>query len=92
MLIVTDRLPWATAQAASVTAWFMTIEPVRALITTLAEGVACLTSRFSISAMKLTRASAEGGMRTRTARPSSASAVPLPIRLLIARTTSRAVA
>ncbi len=31
-------------------------------------------------------------MRTRTTRPSRASAVPLPMRLLIARTTSRAVA
>ena len=52
VLIVTDRLPCATAQAASVTAWFITIEPVRALITTLAAGVGGLTSRFSMSAMK----------------------------------------
>jgi hypothetical protein len=34
-LMVTDRLPCATAQGPSVTAWFITIEPVRALITTL---------------------------------------------------------
>jgi hypothetical protein len=92
VLIVTDRLPCATAQAARVTAWFMTIEPVRALITTLADGIACLMSRFSISAMNETRASADGGMRTRTTRPSTASAMPLPILALIARTTSRAVA
>ena len=42
--------------------------------------------------MKLTRASADSGMRTRIARPSIASAVPGPMRALIARTTSRAVA
>ena len=42
VLIVTERLPCATAQAVSVTAWFMTIEPVRALITTLAAGAALL--------------------------------------------------
>ena len=65
VLIVTDRLPCATAQAASVTAWFITTEPVRALITTLAAGVASSTSRFSISARKATRASADSGMRTR---------------------------
>ena len=52
VLIVTDRLPCATAQAASVTAWFITTEPVRALITTLADGVACRMSRFSMSARK----------------------------------------
>ncbi len=39
-LMVTDRLPCATAQAASVTAWFITTEPVRALITTFAAGAA----------------------------------------------------
>ena len=38
-LMVTDRLPCATAQGPSVTDWFTTIEPVRALITTRAEGV-----------------------------------------------------
>src|SRR6185369_7600365 len=45
VLTVTERLPCATAHGASVTAWFMTIEPVRALITTLAAGIACLISR-----------------------------------------------
>ena len=90
-LIVTDRLPCATAQASSVTDWFITTEPVRALITTLAAGVARATSRFSMSARKATRASVDAGMRTRTTRPSSACAVPLPIRALIERTTSRAV-
>ena len=91
VLIVTERLPCATAQAARVTAWFITTEPVRALITTLAAGVEGLTSRFWISAMKATRASVDSGMRTRIARPSIASAVPGPMRALIAFTTSRAV-
>ena len=45
-----------------------------------------------MSAMNETRAFADAGMRTRTARPSMASAVPLPIRSLMTRTTSRAVA
>jgi hypothetical protein len=90
-LIVTERLPCATAQAASVTDWFITTEPVRALITTFADGVARATSRFSMSARNATRASVDAGMRTCTTRPSRACAVPLPIRSLIERTTSRAV-
>ena len=65
-LIVTDRLPCATAQAASVTAWFITTEPVRALSTTLAAGAASSSARFSMSARKATRASVDAGMRTRT--------------------------
>ena len=44
-----------------------------------------------MSAMKVTRASGVAGMRTRTTRPSSACAVPAPMRSLIARATSRAV-
>ncbi len=36
--MVIDRLPCATAQGPSVTAWFSTTEPVRALMTTLADG------------------------------------------------------
>ena len=38
VLMLIDRLPWAMAQAPNVTAWFMTMEPVRDLITTLADG------------------------------------------------------
>mmetsp|Transcript_22405 Transcript_22405/g.88713 ORF Transcript_22405/g.88713 Transcript_22405/m.88713 type:complete len:376 (+) Transcript_22405:100-1227(+) len=91
-LIVTDRLPWATAQDASVTAWFMTIEPVRALMTTRAAGVAMSTLRFSTSARKATRSSGVSGARTRTTRPSRAWAVPGPLALLMAWATARAVA
>jgi len=40
-------LPWATAQAPSVTAWFMTMEPVRELMMTLAAGAVVRTSRSS---------------------------------------------
>jgi hypothetical protein len=35
-LMLMDRLPCAMAQGPSVTAWFSTMEPVRALMTTLA--------------------------------------------------------
>ena len=73
VLIVTDRLPCATAQAPSVTASFITTEPVRALRTTLAAGLASCTGRFSMSAMKATRSSGVGrACCTRTTRPSSA--------------------
>ncbi len=54
------------------TDWFITTDPVRALMTTLADGGISSTLRFSMSAMKLTRASGEVGMRTRTTRPSTA--------------------
>ena len=89
--MTTARLPCATAHAASVTDSFITIEPVRPLRTILAEGGASSSCRFSTSAMKATRASADSGMRTRTLRPSSACATPSPILRLITRATSRAV-
>ncbi len=55
-LMLTDRLPWAMAQAPRVTAWLSTIEPVRELMTTLAEGVEFSSGNSSISAIKDTRA------------------------------------
>ena len=90
-LMVTERLPCATAQALSDTAWFITTEPVRALITTLAAGAASSMDRFSTSARKPMRSSGAAGMRTRTVRPLSGWAMPCPILRLMARATSRAV-
>ena len=93
VLIVTDRLPCATAQAPSVTASFMTTEPVRALSTTRAAGRSSSSGRFSMSARKATRSPAgAAGMRTRTVRPSRAVAVPSPLAALMASATARAVA
>jgi len=91
-LIVTDRLPCATAHGASVTAWFITMEPVRAFITILAAGAVRAMSRFSRSARKSTRALESVGALTLMTRPSSARAVPAPLLALIALATARAVA
>ena len=55
-------------------------------VETVAEAVLYLGMR-EVAAITL-----ESGLRTRFARPSSASAAPGPMRWLIARTTSRAVA
>ena len=91
-VIVTDRLPCATAHGASVTAWFITMEPVRAFITILAAGAVRSMFRFSRSARKPTRWSASSGALTLTTRPSSARAVPAPLLALMALATARAVA
>jgi hypothetical protein len=91
-LMVTDRLPCATAQGPSVTASFSTTEPVRALSTMRAARRSSSTGRFSMSARKPTRASLSAGTFTRTTRPSSALAVPSPLALLMALATARAVA
>ena len=91
VLMVTDRLPCAMALGPSVTAWFITMEPVRALITTLAEGMEFSMLNSSISAIKLTRAFGSVGARTWIVRPSAAWAVPSPKRRLMACATLRAV-
>ena len=90
-LIVTDRLPCATAQAASVTAWFITTEPVRALMMTFGDGSAGVTSRFSSARQKATRCVLSAGACTRIARPSTAVAVSAPSVRLIASTMRVAV-
>src|SRR5574344_1550227 len=89
--MVMARLPWAMAQGPRVTAWFMTIEPVRGLITTLAAGLLPVSCSSSMSAIKPTRALGSIGARTSTVRPSRAAAVPMPWRLLMACTTLVAV-
>jgi hypothetical protein len=76
-LIVTDRLPCATAQASSVTAWFITTEPVRALITTLAAGGELDVEVLDVGHEGHARVG-RSGMRTRTTRPSSACACRRP--------------
>ena len=90
-LMVIDRLPCAMAHGPSVTAWFSTTEPVRALITTLAAGCATSIGSSSSSAMKLTRSPGLVGACTCTVRPSSAVAWPGPWRALMACATRRAV-
>ena len=91
VVMVTVRLPCATAQGPSVTASFITSEPVRALSTTRAEGRASSSDRFSMSDRKATRLPSPSGMRTRTLRPSSACAVPAPLALLMVSATRPAV-
>src|SRR5687768_1079837 len=90
LLIVTVRLPCATAQASIVTDWFMTIEPVRALMITFAAGSETSTPTLSSSATNATRASFDTGARTRMTRPSTAVASGAPKRRLIASTVARA--
>ena len=55
-LMVMDKLPCAMAHEPSVTAWLSTMEPVRALMTTLAVGTLFSSGSSSRSAMKPTRA------------------------------------
>ena len=76
VLMITVRLPWEMAQSFSVTAWFITTEPVRALIMTRARPCAGLTCKFSIRDRKATRA-LPSGARTLIMRPSSAEAISL---------------
>jgi hypothetical protein len=90
--IVTDRLPCEMAQLSSVTARFITTEPVRAFMITLAAASDGLTSMFSSMPRKDTRWSLDDGTRTRITRPSSAVAMPGPNLSLIASTTRLAVA
>src|SRR5690606_12289828 len=82
----TDRLPCATAQFSSCTAWFMTTEPVRLLTMTLAAICTGRISRFSRRPMKATRSSLAVGARTRTMRPSTAAAAPGETRLMASTT------
>ena len=83
VLIVTARLPCATAQEPSVTASFITTEPVRALSTTRAAG-----SQFHVQVLDVGQeghALVGGGrMLHCTVRPSSALAVPAPLAVLMA--------
>src|SRR5512133_951888 len=69
VLMLTDKLPWAMAHSPKVTAWFITIEPVRELIPTLAEGMEDSSCNSSISAMKDTRALDSLGAVTSMVRP-----------------------
>ena len=91
LLMTIERLPCAMAHGPRVTAWLSTIEPVRALMTTLAAGVDSGSCSSSSSAMKFTRAPGSMGARTCTVRPSSAVAASWPTRALIASATLRAV-
>src|SRR5256885_626742 len=91
VLMVMARLPCAMAQGPRVTAWLSTMEPVRALITTLAEGLEVSIGISWISAIMRTRDPGSWGADTRTVRPSSACATPWPMRWLMARTTLSAV-
>ena len=84
--MVTDRLPCATAQGSSLTSWFITTEPVRALTTTRAAASAGVTSIFCSLATKPTRSDARAGARTLIVRPSAACAVSVPNCLLMAVT------
>ena len=74
-----------------VTAPFITMEPVRVLMITLAAGALVSSWISSTSARKLTRALGSTGARKRTRRPSMAFAVPLPSLALMASATRRAV-
>ena len=91
LLIVTERLPWATAQGSTVTSWFITTEPVRALMITLGDASARATGRFSIEARNPTRWCGSTGACTRTWRASSACATPFPNWVLIAAASRFAV-
>src|SRR3546814_7360434 len=68
------------AASSMVTVRFITTEPVRALITTLARAGATLTCRLSTCERNAAWASGFKGPRTCTTRPSSAVAVPVPTR------------
>ncbi len=57
VLITTDRLPCATAQSLMRTVWFITTEPVRALITTLATACEGFHVEVFDAARKPTRSS-----------------------------------
>src|SRR5450830_1894271 len=67
-LMLMDRLPCAMAQGPRDTAWLRTIEPVRELMTTLAEGIDASSGNSSISAINETRASDSVGALTLTVR------------------------
>ena len=69
VLMMTDRLPCDTALGSSMTARFITTEPVRALMMTLAIACAGLTSRLSIAPRKATRSLSPTGVFTWITRP-----------------------
>ena len=89
--ITIERLPCATAQASSVTAWFITIEPVRPLSTTLGACWVGVTSSASSAPRKATRWSCCCGACTWITRPFCAVAVAGPKRRFSASTTRLAV-
>ncbi len=91
VLMTIDRLPCETAQLSSVTAWFITTEPVRALRITLAAVCAGVRLMLSRAPRKATRWLLSAGARTRITRPSWAAAVPVPKCRLTASTTLLAV-
>ncbi|CFN65702.1 Uncharacterised protein [Bordetella pertussis] len=77
-LMITDRLPCATAASSIMTVRFITTEPVRALMMTLAVAGARATCRFSTCDMNAGIMDGSSGPRTWITRPSSAMAVPAP--------------